>query len=113
MSKNRWLRWAVIIISIYLIVTTLRSMVNLWRARDKLTRREQALSALNAQRDKLLAAQNKVNSPDYLQKVAYDQLGLSKPGETVVVIPKELLMQNPTASPDATPNWKKWARLLF
>lgn len=113
MSKNRWLRWAVIIICVYLIVTTLRSMVDLWRAADKLTRREQALAALMAQQDALLREQNKVNSPDYLEKVAYDQLGLSKPGEEVIVIPKELLKESPMASPDATPNWKKWTRLLF
>lgn len=113
MSKNRLLRWAIIIISVYLIVTTLRSMGDLLGARSKLTRREQALAALQAQRDELLRQQNKINSPDYLERVARDQLGMSKPGEQVVIIPAEFLAQGPVASPDDTPNWKKWARLLF
>jgi len=102
-----------VIISIYLIVTTLRSMVDLWRARDKLTRREQAVVALQKQHDELLRQQNKVESPGYLERIARDQLGLAKPGEEIVIIPEELLAMGPVASADATPNWKRWARLLL
>jgi len=113
MVNRRLVRWIIIVICAYLIVTTLRSMVDLWGARDKLTRRQQALAALQIQRDDLLRQQNRVNSPGFLEKVARDQLGMSKPGEQVVIIPAEFLAQGPTASPDGTPNWKKWVRLLF
>lgn len=114
MAKNRLLRWVIIVICVYLIVTTLRSIADLWRAADKLTRREQALAALLAERDELQRRKNKVDSPGYLEKVAYDQLGLSKPGEETVIIPEELLkLEVVAASTDATPNWQKWARLLF
>ena len=89
-------------------------MVDLWRASDKLTRRQQALTALCAQRDELLRQKNKVDSPDFLEKVARDQLGLSKPGEETVIIPEELLSLGVVeASIDAAPNWQKWARLLL
>ena len=113
MTKRRLIRWAIIIISIYIIVTTLSAMVDLVRARDKLTRREVELAQLQNQHDDLLRQKNKVDAPGFLEKVARDQLGLSKPGEEVVIIPEDLLASNPIASSDATPNWKRWARLLF
>lgn len=114
MLNRRLVRYAIIIICIYLIVTTVISMVDLWRASDKLTRRKAALAALYVQRDELLRAQNIVNSPDYLEKVARDQLGLAKTGEEIVIIPDELLKLGVIeATPSTVPNWQKWARLLL
>lgn len=114
MTKSRIIRWAIIIISLYLIVTTSKSIIDLWGAGDKLTSREQNLVSLRKERDNLLKLKSKVDSNDYLEHVARDELGLSKPGEQLIIIPKELLTDNsPVASPDASPNWQKWARLIF
>lgn len=88
-------------------------MVDLWQAKDKLTRRELALAALLRQKEDLLRKQGEVEAPGYLEKVARDQLGLARPGEEVVIIPDELLsLGAEVASGEAVPNWKKWARLL-
>ncbi|MCL5431913.1 MAG: septum formation initiator family protein [Patescibacteria group bacterium] len=112
--QYRVIRWAAVIICVYLIVTTLGSMVDLYHAKDKLTSRQTELAQLNKERDDLLREKNKVAAPDYLEKVARDDLGLSKPGEQVVVIDQSLLgVAAPAASPDATPNWQKWAKLIF
>lgn len=114
MTKSRIIRWAIIIISLFFIVSTTKSIIELWGAGDKLTTREKNLANLRKERENLLRLKAKVDSNDYLEHVARDQLGLSKPGEQLIIIPKELLADNsPIASPDATPNWQKWAKLLF
>jgi cell division protein FtsB len=108
------LRGVVIIVCLYLIVTTVQAIVDMGRAGNKLTDRENRLSDLKKQQEELFKQKAAVEKPSFLEKAARDQLGLSKPGEEVVVIPPELLI-DPTkiASVDATPNWKKWVRLWF
>ena len=115
MNRNRLLRLGTIFVCLYLIVTIAASMVDLWRAGDKFTSRQQKLAQLQAQQRDLLREKKKVESPDYLEKIARDDLGLSKPGEEILVIPPELLADHNSvaASGDATPNWEKWARLLL
>ena len=114
MSKNRLLRWGIIVVCIYLIITTLSSMVELWRSRDKMTRREKELAHLETERDDLLRRQIRATSSGYFEKVARDQLGLGKPGEEAIIIPEELLKAGVVeVFSDSTPNWKKWWKLLF
>lgn len=114
MSRKSLIRLAIVVVCLYLIVTTVASMTDLLRAGDKLTQRERALGVLTRQQEDLLRQEKKVNSPDFLEKVARDDLGLSKPGEEVLIIPPELVADHTVvATPDATPNWQKWAKLLF
>ena len=113
MVRRRFLRWFIIIICLYMIVTTSQAIVDLWRAGDKLTSREQELAGLEAQQKELLKQKETVESQEYLERAARNQLGLSKPGEEVIIIPSDLLATGQTASPEAIPNWKKWWRLWF
>ncbi|MBI4099809.1 septum formation initiator family protein [Candidatus Microgenomates bacterium] len=113
MNQKRFLRWLIIIVSFYLIVTTSQAIVDLWRSGDKLTNRERELAALQVQQQELTKQKKRVESQDYLEKVARNELGMSKPGEEIIIVPPELLAQSPEASPDATPNWEKWMKLLL
>lgn len=113
MPKKRAIRWLIIIICFYLIITTIRAMVDLWKSGDKVTRREQELASLEKEQEELLKQKRIVESPQYLEKIARNQLGLSKSGEEVIIVPEDLLLEAPVASPDATPNWQKWMRLWF
>lgn len=112
MNKKRVFRWAIILGCLYLIVTTSQSIIDLWHSGDKLTTREAQLVALQKQQQDLLKEKKRVESESYLEKIARNDLGLSKPGEEVIIIPLELLVQTTVATPDATPNWKKWTNLF-
>jgi cell division protein FtsB len=114
MDRKKALRAIVVIICLYLAVTAVQSMADLWRAGDKVTRREQELAQLLKERDDLLKQQRETQSPLFLEQVARDELGMSKPGEKVVIIPRELLLQ-PVASSRGVegPIWKKWVKLIF
>jgi len=114
MSRKKLLRLVIIIFCLYLIVTTAKAIIDLWKAGDKLTQRQQNLSFLKKEQEDLLRQKAAIDNPNYWEEMARDRLGLSKPGEKVIVIPQELLVdQTPVASVDATPNWQKWAKLLF
>jgi len=95
-------------------VTTIKAIADLWKAGDKLTQRKNKVEILQKEQDTLLARQSKVNNPNYWEKIARDQLGLSKEGEEIIIIPKELLIdRTKTASEPALPNWQRWVKLLF
>ncbi|MCL4397981.1 septum formation initiator family protein [Patescibacteria group bacterium] len=114
MTNRKILRLATIVVCLYLIVTTIKAIADLWQAGDKLTERENQVTVLSKEREDLLRRKAAVENPNYWEKVARDQLGLSKPGEEIIIIPSQLLVDNtPVATPDATPNWQKWARLLL
>lgn len=114
MDRKKALRAIVVIVCLYLAVTAVQSMADLWRAGDKVTRREQELTQLLKERDDLLRQQREAQSPLFLERVARDELGMSRPGEKVVVIPQQLLLQ-PVAPSGVVegPVWKKWVKLLM
>lgn len=109
MNRKQAARLAMIIIGLYLIVTTIRSTFDLFKAGDKLTAREKRIEVLKKEQEDLLRQKAIVNNFNFLEKTARDQLGLSKPGEEMIIIPQDLLKDNtPIIPPDTTPNWKKW-----
>jgi cell division protein FtsB len=114
MFNQKVLRLIVFVFCLYLIVTTIKAIFDLWKAGDKLTDRQARVAVLQKDQENLLRQKAEAESPLYLEKVARDQMGLSKPGEEVIIIPKELLVDNSrVASEPAMPNWRKWARLLL
>lgn len=114
MSRKQFVRIIIIVISVYLIVTTVRSMVDLWNAGDKLTKRQQTLAVLQQEQQRLLERKAKVESEEYLEKVARDELGLSREGEETILIPAELLAAPaPKAYDLQAPYWQQWASLFW
>ncbi len=81
------------------------------------------ISNMEETRDKLIEEQNKlkkegqyVASQFYLEKVARDELHLSRPGETVVIIPEGstqgISKQDKPDTQVEEANWQKWWRVL-
>lgn len=114
MEKGQIIKPIIVVICIYLIVTTIQGSVEFLSSGDKLTRRERELATLQRENQVLKVKNKQAESVGFLEEIAYDKLGLSRPSEDVVIIPKELLADNskPVVR-NEEPNWKKWARLLF
>lgn len=114
MTRKQAVRLTIVLIGLYLIVTTIQAIFDLWKAGDKLTAREKRVEVLQKEREELLRQKAIASNPNFLEKVSRDQLGLSKPGEEIIIIPGDLLKDNtPVIPPDNTPNWRKWRRLIF
>ncbi len=114
MTRKQAARLIIVLIGLYLIVTTIQAIFDLWKAGDKLTQREKRVEVLKKDQENLQRQKAIASNPNFLEKTARDQLGLSKPGEEIIIIPQDLLKDNtPIIPPDTTPNWKKWQRLIF
>lgn len=114
MKRKKAIRLLVIVICLYLVFTSLQGTIGLLTSGEKVTRREGRLARLMKERDELRKKEKSVETKEFLERIAYDELGLSRPGEKVFIIPREMLADNtPKAVIDNTPNWKKWVELLF
>lgn len=123
MIKNKPLYPLLLIIGLYLVISLSRSIYSL-------TQKTKDVDVLKNQVDKELSENNRLNqalteakSQKFIEQQAREKLNMAKKGETVVVIPSELITEiasreatesslffNP---PEKIPNWKKWWRLFF
>lgn len=113
--RSRLFRLIILLGSLSLVVTLPRSLLNLWKRRDIILERQEVLRRAQAENQRLRQELAEVASQAYIEKAAREKLGLVKPGEMIVLVPKS---QNvPAAEPAKIeanlPNWKKWWRLFF
>lgn len=76
----------------------------------------EAKAKLEEERDRLKAEGENVQSPFYLEKVARDELHLSKLGDTVVIVPENQQMgeayDKKVETSQDKPNWMRWLDVL-
>jgi cell division protein FtsB len=113
---RKWGQYAIIVFQILLIISLARGI--------QLSKRSNVrIANLQGERDKLMAEAQKlqkegdyVASPYYLEKVAREELHLSKEGETVVIIPEGAIVETRdevvSASEGEKANWQKWWDVL-
>jgi hypothetical protein len=66
-------------------------------------------------KDKLISEKEFVGSDYYLDKVAREELHLSKPGEKVVIVPESKIFEEKKEVGEEIqdlPNWLKWWKVL-
>ena len=80
MRKKRLIRLAAIIFCLYLIATTSRAIADLWGAGEKLTRRQERVAELQKEQEELKKRKARAESEGYIERIAREQLGMSKPG---------------------------------
>ncbi len=111
-------RLVVTLVSLTLIVNLSRSIYSLWKKRDIVRQREEVLGKLKADSEELERKLTEAQSPEYVEKIAREKLGLAKEGETIVLVPNDkstnLQMTNGEDKiQENEPNWKKWWKLFF
>lgn len=108
--------YVVILFQIALIVSLVRGIQLSRRASLRIASMEEAKAKLIAEQEKLKQEEEYVQSPYYLEKVARDELHLSKPGETVVIVPEgtitEARREKLEDSESEKANWRKWWEVL-
>ena len=108
--------YVVILFQIALIVSLVRGIQLSRRASLRIASMEEAKAKLIAEQEKLKQEEEYVQSPYYLEKVARDELHLSKPGEKVVIIPEEKIVgerrEERGESDVDKANWRKWWEVL-
>lgn len=84
---------------------------------DRLSAQAEAVYKLEAKNKELKAKLKEIQSPQFIEEIARNKLGLSKTGETIVIIPeqkiKEILGASESKNPARLPNWQGWLRVFF
>ncbi len=109
---RKFVLYGVIIFQILLIVSLVRGIQLSARSKERIEGMQQTKEKLLAEREKLKQEQEYVQSPFYLEEVARNELHLSKEGETVVIIPDNLIigeeMGKQEENREERENWQKW-----
>lgn len=105
----------IIVVNVLLITSLTRNAWGLYRARQRLDRVKADVSTLEAKKQAVELQVEAQQDPAALDQSIRNQLNLIQPGETVVIIPENLL-QTPAASSPATRATTsplfQWLRLL-
>src|SRR3989338_8552984 len=103
----------IVIISLFIINNLARSIYNLWQKQYLITKTEEKLQQEKKENQKLKEQYRAVKEPDFVEEQARNKLFFVKPGEQIVLVPKNL-----TASETATEKtekketvWKQWYTL--
>jgi cell division protein FtsB len=102
-----------------LVLSVLRNLAHIRKARMLLIDEEKKVEALRKEQKDLQKRLDKVQSEEFIEKQLRDNLGLSREGEIVIILPEEDIVRSfapkiereEISLPD--PNWKKWAKLFF
>jgi cell division protein FtsB len=113
---KRLISWAIVILGWVAVVRTGANVVRLYKAGDRVTEAKKELAIAQQENEDLKRQLAKVQTPEYMERLAREKLGYGKEGELVVVIdPNELKNANYPTSPSATlgagPNWLQWRKL--
>jgi hypothetical protein len=78
---------------------------------------QETKAELEEEKAKLQKEQENVNSEYYLEKVAREELHLTKPGETVVIVPESVIVgtqvgEQKVETQELKPNWVRWYMIL-
>lgn len=107
----------VAILALVVIVYKLFNQIsNTLNVSNRLNKQVESLSKAEIKNRELKEKLSQIKSPQFIEEVARNKLGLAKPGETIVIIPDEKIRQILGASQTALtrlPNWLGWLKLFW
>ncbi|MDD5147824.1 MAG: septum formation initiator family protein [Candidatus Daviesbacteria bacterium] len=113
---TRLTKLIVVTTGIFLIISLVRSIVDIWQKGSLLDREEEKYAQVKLEYEELNAEYEMLESPDYIERTARDKLGLSKEGEMVVVLPPVISISPSEATITDIPKpekreevWQLWA----
>ncbi len=108
------LPFIILLISLGLSLSATRTIVDLWHRRDIMKERQTELDRKTHENQTLERKLTEIQSDQYAEKVARDELGLVKEGESIVILPGAGSRAQGSAIQDKSlTNWQKWWALFF
>ena len=108
--------YAIIVFQILLIISLFRGIQLAIKSRSRVTDLEERKAQLQREQAKLTDELAYVESDYYAEKVARDELQLSKPGEKVVIVPEGAVQTGSgpgiAESEREKPNYLKWWEIV-
>lgn len=114
------IRKIITILAVLLILLVAYNLVNqilrAFKASDRLSSVAEKVYSLEAQNKELKKKLEEIKLPRFIEQQARDKLGLSKKGETIVIIPEQKLKEVLGVSQSAQirfSNWQGWLKLFL
>lgn len=107
---------AIILLVLVIFYNLLVQINDAMRSQERLSSAAEVVYKLEAKNRELKNKLSEVKTREFIEEQARNKLGLSKNGETVVVIPEEKLKMVLGASQSAEirlPNWLGWLKVFF
>lgn len=113
--RKFWI-YVLLIFQVGLIVSLVKGIQVSWGSQKRVTVLAERKQALEEEKAKLVKEYEYVQSQEYLDKVARNELQLSKEGETIVIVPEEARIVDSNEQAvirEEKSNWEKWWEVLF
>jgi cell division protein FtsB len=108
--------FTIIVILLLTINNLVHSIYTIWQKQDLIIQAQENLAAEKEENRRLKKDIAQVNKPQFVESEARDKLLLAKPGEGIVILPKDQLATKTSAPPkiqDKRQNWQKWLDTFF
>ena len=107
-----------LLLGTFFIITFSRDLLDLMSSRERIAKEQAEVAQLEEEQQELASQLDQVMSDEFVEKEAREKLLLSKPGETVVILPpneqtgEQESFQNNQDGEEKLANWEKWAQLF-
>lgn len=109
---RRTVLYFILFFQVMLIISLVRGTYETLKSRERIAKLEEQRTQLEERKRELEEKMAEVTSPGYLEKVAREELHLSRPGETVVIVPDKLrvgeTVNHGGEDTEEKANWQKW-----
>ena len=109
---RKFVVYLVIFFQILLIGSLIRGIYESSRSRERIEELAGRKEALEKEQQQLEEKKAEVQAPDYLEKVAREELHLAKPGEKVVILPEGTITgessEKREESKERKAIWERW-----
>jgi len=112
--KNRIWTWIWVCLGIYVAGRTLGNIIRLYKAGGRVKTTQMEISRQEAEKANLEKKLAESQTDDFVERMAREKLGMGKPGEIVVVLDNDAIINNQISiTNDKLSNWKKWRKLYL
>lgn len=110
--KNK-LIWLAIILSVYLIFSLTKSILEFKKSDQTVVDYEKELEIEVKKNQELKKRLADVKKPEFIEREAREKLGMGRPGESILIMPPITITPVKKQEARELENWEKWWRLFF
>lgn len=106
----------VILIVLVIAYKLITQIIGTTKSGERLSQAADAVYKLEVKNRELKEKLSQIQSPQFLEEEARNKLGLSKKGETLIIIPEDklkLVLGASTSAQIRLPNWLGWLKVFF
>lgn len=116
---RKYLKYVLLAGALFVIFSMGRNVLNLLEKGKAIDEARVRVEELKGEEKALLETKERIGTDQFIEREAREKLGLAKPGETVVVLPDEEVLQKlaprieEETLPEELPIWRRWVELFF